>query len=407
MTPRSSRESPTGATTALVGELNRAIVLELLQSHGTLSRTDLARLSGLSAATVTRLVAGLLRERLILDLGESPSTGGRPARRLTFNERVGSVLSLVISAEGARGAIFDLNANELHAEEKTTRWRHLSAPSGATVLTSFFEHLVDKAAALGSPARGASIAIPGVVRDGVVEWAPSLGWRDSRLASDYLRTELPVVLENDVNMIAVGERRFGAGRAASSMIVIALDTEIGAGVVIAGDLVRGAHNSAGEIGYVLTSPDALRHRYPEFGDLESRVTGEGLVEQARDAGLADTTAAAVFQAATRGDADALRLAEQAVEHLTVAIANMAALVDPELIVLSGPVGHAIEPWIASMMRNLEGRIPHVPQIVVSTLGMQAALLGGAALSIEKSSIPQLLVRGAESTLHTPSMTGGS
>jgi glucokinase len=201
------------------------------------------------------------------------------------------------------------------------------------------------------------------------------------------RFGLPVFVENDVNLAALGELGFGAGRSAENLVSIAIGTGIGAGIVIGGALYRGHNRAAGEIGYLLPGLECLGQRYDGFGALESRASGTGIAEAARraltEAGLpipeGGITAEDVFAAAREGHGWAQRVVDQTVDYLSQAIVAVSALLDPEVIVLGGGVSRSADLLIEPILRRIDGVVPFTPRLVVSPLGSRAAVMGAIML----------------------------
>lgn len=235
-----------------------------------------------------------------------------------------------------------------------------------------------------------AVGVPGAVdgEAGDVFLAPNLGWTQRyplrRLLCDALR--VPVLIDNDVNMAAIGEKSYGVAKGVKDFVFVAVGTGIGAGIVIDGRVYRGAHWSAGEIGYQVLSRDCLSHTYNDHGYLELVASGQGICQQISE--LLEATGAAVgertyldteqvFRAAAAGDPVANKVVGEALDSLGMGLANIIALLDPELIVLGGGVLNdecTLEP-IRNTVRRL---IPTKTRITMSALGTVAQALGALA-----------------------------
>jgi predicted NBD/HSP70 family sugar kinase len=379
------------ATTGLVGKVNRTVIIELLRERGTLSRAEIAEASGLSPATVNRLVAGLARDRYVTLDGRAPSTGGRPPHLVRYNGRIESVIVVDVGATEMRGAVAALDGEFVSRESRPTNTDDITS-GGTTSLTELFgfiDRLVDDATALKLRPRGVALAVPSVVRPGgIVEWAPALGWREVALGDLIgVRTGLPTFVENDVNLLALGAHRRGAGVGTHTMVALAIEAGLGGGLIIEDQLYRGANSAAGEFGYLLMGRESLEHIYPGFGDLEGRVAGRALARRAAEIGLAggiQSTWSTLFRAAQDGDPRAAVIVGDVVDLLALSVANITVLVDPDLIVIGGTAVPSAEPVIEGIERRLVGRIPHPPRIEPAALGADAILVGAAALAIERT-----------------------
>jgi predicted NBD/HSP70 family sugar kinase len=231
--------------------------------------------------------------------------------------------------------------------------------------------------------RGIGIGAPGVTyyEEGIVQWAPSLGWRDfplkSRLEADL---HLPVIVDNDVNLAALGELWFGVGQNVNNLVVIAIGTGIGSGVVLDGGIYRGSHEAAGEIGYLLPERACLGKVYDGFGALEQLASGTGIARRAQkffnhEAPVGQRNAEEVFEAARRKEEWALTVVDETVDYLAQAVAAVSVCFDPDIIVLGGGVSRSADLLVGPILARLEGAIPIKPQLVASSLGYRATVMG--------------------------------
>lgn len=244
-------------------------------------------------------------------------------------------------------------------------------------LASLIAGLGEQAAAGGRVVRGIGIGAPGITSpEGMILSAPVLNWRNFPLAGRLAeRFGVPVRIENDVNLAALGELHFGVARGARSLVCMSLGTGIGGAVIVDGKLHRGRRGAAGEIGAFLPGPGFLGRGNPDWGALESVASGTGIAEQARR----QVSAEEVFAEAATGASWATELLEETVDHLSVAVANIQALLDPEVIVLCGGMSRASDRLIPAIERRLAGALPSAPRLVASTLGYRAAVLGASTL----------------------------
>jgi predicted NBD/HSP70 family sugar kinase len=203
------------------------------------------------------------------------------------------------------------------------------------------------------------------------------GWGRAGLF-DRMRTELGVPLEvhNDANLAALGEYAFGVGAGSRLFAYILIGTGLGMGVVSEGRLFTGAHGLAGEIGFL---PWPGQHK-PER--LEDAVSGVAVVEAARRFGMSgQLTAKAVFDAARQGDAAAVRAVHLEGERIAHTVAAAAAVLDPDLVVLGGGVGHSVDLLLRPVREHLRVLTPLRPRIAPSRLGEDAVLLGAVATAL--------------------------
>jgi len=204
------------------------------------------------------------------------------------------------------------------------------------------------------------------------------------------RFPVPVQVENDVNLAALGEMWRGAGRGRRHLLFVAPGTGIGAGIIIDGRLHRGAHHFAGEIGYCCPSPEYLDEDYGLLGCLETLASGPGLLRRARErlGGRLDAGATArdVFEMARAGDAEAAALCEETATLIGIAVGNVVAALDPEVVVFGGGLSREGESLLGRVREVVYRMVPVRPEIVVSTLGDDAQLHGAVRAALEAAGL---------------------
>ena len=218
--------------------------------------------------------------------------------------------------------------------------------------------------------------------------APNVpGWSRPGVMST-LREALPptVTLDNDANLAAVGERTYGSGRDARTFVYVSVGTGIGMGVIIDGELYRGAHGAAGEVGYLPlgaegdepAGPDAKRR-----GILEEAASADAVVRTAKRLGMAGATSAKrVFAAARGGDELALAAVEAEADRLALVVGTVAAIIDPEFVLLGGGIGSNIDLLRPPLERRLAELTPLAPPVAEGELGPDATVLGAVASALD-------------------------
>ncbi len=376
-------------TAAEMRGINRASILELIRCHGTISRTQIAAELSVSLPTVMRISNDLMRAGLVIENGQKESSGGRKRNLLQFNGAAHLVIGIDLGGTKIYGAAANLNGELLH-EISYTHYQ-TQAEQSLAVVCQMIDELLRFAEGAALPVRGIGLGVPGVVQpeSGVVTIAPALDWTDfplkERLAGRY---SLPIVIENDVNLAALGEVWFGTDADINNLVLLAIGTGIGAGVVINGAVYGGAHHLAGEVGYFLPDRSHLGKAYPGFGALEQLASGTGIAGRGRaarqammESGLRPAedvqalTAEEVFLAARRGEAWAEAVLQETIDYLAQLVAAVTLVVDPDAILLGGGVAKSADLLIEPIQRRLQGAIPLIPPIQASKLGYRAAAFG--------------------------------
>lgn len=228
------------------------------------------------------------------------------------------------------------------------------------------------------------------------------GWENLPLVAEVSsRLGLPTVMDNDANLQALGEWRYGAGQGAGSLLFVNVGTGIGGGIVVDGRLHRGSHGLAGEIGHTVACPEGPICTCGKRGCVEVMAAGPGIARSAQEALAASpgsgvrlrelagrdptrVTGEVVFRAAAEGDALAIAVLAEASRHLGIGIANAAAIVDPEVVVVGGGVAKAGEllfgPLRAAARAFSAPLDPEMLRIVPGALGDDANVLGAVALA---------------------------
>jgi len=255
------------------------------------------------------------------------------------------------------------------------------------------------------PVVGVGVGVAGAVdaERAHVYFAPNLRWSgvDARVILEQA-TGLPVVIENDGNVAAWGEFRFGAGVGARDLVLVTVGTGIGGGIVLGGSLFRGAHGAGGEIGHISSVPDGVQCGCGRLGCWEQYASGNALVRQTRELAAQRREDATLLlmkgdgtpegiqgvhitAAAMAGDPVAVEALHRLGVELGTGLADLSAILDPDLFVIGGGVCEAGDLLLASARETLArkiigGRNRPVPAVVTATLGNQAGTVGAADLA---------------------------
>jgi predicted NBD/HSP70 family sugar kinase len=362
--------------------LNLERILTVAMDRPTaLTRQELGQVTSLSAPTISILATDLLRRGLLRDAGAAASRGGRRATLVEFNARYGVVLGIDIGSLDTRLAVADLRGEILARRTMPTAARADPADLLAGVAAAALALLADPAIA-GSALMAAAAAAPGAVdraRGVVVALAPSLkGWHRVPVAEILGRSlAAPVVVDNDVNLAVLGERWRGVARGHDTCAFLSVGAGIGAGIVIGGELHRGHHSLAGEIGLMCPGAELAEHDFGTRGGLESMAGMKALGElwASPKAPRGEDWIEDLFTAARRGEPRARDVVRQVGVLLGMATTNLALVLDPSLIVFGGPLLALGSPLLDETRRIVARIIPSPPEMLASALGHDATLWG--------------------------------
>jgi predicted NBD/HSP70 family sugar kinase len=385
--------SPTGA----------GRVLSLIRDGEAVTRADLARRTGLARSTVAQRVEALLAHHLVYEAGGSASTGGRPPTVLAFNRSAGVVLVADLGATHSRLAVSDLAGAPLSERAYDT---DVARPP-ETVLDwvhERFEVLLDEVDRDASDVRGIGIGVPAPVAFSRGEpVAPPMmpGWDGFSIPGWFSRHyDAPVLVDNDVNIMALGEH-WTHWRDTEHLLYVKIGTGIGCGIVSGRRIHRGAQGAAGDIGHVrLAGHDDVVCRCGNVGCLEAVAGGRALAAKLTAAGLDARTSRDVVRHVRAGEPAAIQAVREAGRCLGEVLAECINFFNPGAIVIGGDISEAHQQLLAGVREVSFGRsLPMATRDLrmgCSQLGDRAGVIGAAIMVIEHVLAPETVDRAIQS-----------
>ncbi|WP_393916287.1 ROK family transcriptional regulator [Halostreptopolyspora alba] len=385
----------TPGTQAALRQANQQRVIEALRAGGTLTQAELARATGLSAASVSNIVRDL-RERGTVSVRQT-SSHGRRARGVTLVRPPGAVVGISFSPDRISVALGDGRGTVL-ARETIAYDVAVGPERGVRRAVWLTETLLGRARAERSMVTAVGVSLPAPVdtTTGEILGVSCLprwdGYRPSEGLSE--RIGLPVVVENDANLCALEETRAGVGRGRKHVIYLCLSHGVGAGIIVSGRLLRGAGGTAGEIGHMGLDERGQVCRCGNRGCLET-VAGApyilDMLPRYGDAG-APATVTEMVEAAAVWDPGARRIIAEAGAALGRATAILANAVNPELVIVGGELAAAGELLLEPMRRSMELETLSTAldnlSIVQAELGEEAALRGALRMASSVTEEPE-------------------
>ena len=360
---------------------NRGLVLNLLREQGPLSRTELSHRTGLAPSVLTRLIRELLSEGVVMEAGKAESNGGRRPTLVALNPSYASAIGLKVERTRLLGARVNL-AGRIRARGAVPFPERLDPQRFLELARGLVEELGE------GRLLGVGIGISGFVdaARGIELYSPILGWREVPLAAPLSQlVGLPVYLENDVNALTLAERWYGAGRAFRNFVCVTVGEGIGAGVVIGGELYRGATGGAGELGHTTINPDGPRCRCGERGCLEVYASDRFLLSQAKALGYESIEELAAV--ARDGDRAAQAVFTEMGRALGIGVKNLVNLLNPEAVVLGGERLDAADLFLPAFEEQVRRHsFPKEAEdlvIVPAELGEEGFLIGAATLAVRE------------------------
>jgi predicted NBD/HSP70 family sugar kinase len=374
---------PTAPSTG-AGEL-----LQLLRDQTPRTRAELAKLTGLARSTVGSRVDALLASGLLAPSGEAASTGGRPPVRFAFNPQARVVVGADLGATHGRIALTDLTGRPLHeigedvaitdGPEKVLDW-----------VTSTTSRMLELTGRTAHDLIGVGIGVPGPVEhsSGRPMRPPIMpGWDNYDVPAHVGRVfDVPVLVDNDVNIMALGEHAV-AHPDVEHLLFVKVATGIGAGIISGGRLHRGAVGAAGDLGHVAAphAPEVLCS-CGNLGCLEAVASGPAITRALAEIGISASSNADIVELVRGGNIPAAHAVRQAGRTIGEVLATCVSLLNPSVIVIGGSLAQAGESLIAGVREVVYGRsLPLATsnlQIVAATTGVQAGVIGAATMVIQ-------------------------
>jgi len=321
---------------ALIRDLNRSTILALIGRRGPISRVEISRQLSLSGGTVTALTRELVDDGLISELDKEPSNGGRPAIRLALVGGAAHAIGVKIAPDHITAVKVNLDGEPTEVAQQSY---DASAADAIDRLGDLLEALTGSWAEGSARLLGVGMGVPGIAdeRAGTVE-SPLVGWHGLPLAADLeKRLGLPILIDNDVNTLAVAERLYGRGRSVDHFVTVTMGRGVGLGIVANGELYRGKGGGAGEFGHIRVADDGPVCHCGRTGCLEAFVADDALVASALAAGvLGPGEGIAHLRIQADGGNDGARLIyAQAGGILGRAVAGLVNVLSPQLVLISG------------------------------------------------------------------------
>jgi glucokinase len=372
-------------------------LFQLLRDGRPRTRAELAGITGLARTTIAARVDELTRLGLVGAIGESPSTGGRPSSQFALLPGARVVLAADLGASHATVAVSDLVGRTL-----ASRREPLAVAEGPERVLGWLvgvaHELLAELRRTSDELIGIGIGVPGPVHHDTGRPAnPPImpGWDRFDIPGwihQHLR--VPVLVDNDVNIMALGERSF-AFPEVDHLVFVKVATGIGSGIISSGELQRGAQGIAGDIGHVQIARGAhVPCHCGNRGCLEAIASGPAIAKALRAGGIEAASGHEVVELVKRGDIDAIQAVRQAGRDIGEVLTACVSLVNPSVIAIGGSMAQAGEHLIAGVRevvytRSMPLATEHL-QIVQSAAGSEAAVLGASMLAIEHALSPESL-----------------
>jgi predicted NBD/HSP70 family sugar kinase len=374
---------------------NRGLVYRAIWDLKSVSRAELATVTGLHPATITHIVDGLLDDQMILEAGATEAPVGRPPLQLKINTEAAYIVSVSLARTVVSAALIDLGGNV--GEDVHFSGLNLLDEQEYTItrLQQAIQLLLERAQGMNREVIGIGVGFPGPVdpSTGQTYLPEARGLREP--LSFSLRNVLterfkqPIFIDNDANAMAMAEKYFGAGQSTNDFVCIDCSLGIGASIVINGEIYYGLHGNAGEIAHNTVNIEGKLCECGRRGCLSCYAAISAIIQQVAEATSFSPQTLSVNQIAalyTAGNKETIDIIQQIATYLGHEVINIVNLVAPEVVILTGDLDRLapiMAAHIQQQMRDFLAAPLHESIKVVSSHLKRASLQGAAVLVIRK------------------------
>lgn len=372
---------------------NRRVVLDVVRMHGSLGRMHIAKLTQLTAQAVANIVDELVQEDLLMEIGRLRSGRGQPPIQFAVNPDGAVTIGVEIAADHMVVTVLDLSG-----KVRSQKIMPVEDASPDRIIPLFAAQVEAVRERFPSKLLGIGVVMPGPFEiEGMSSVGPTTlpGWSSIDAAAALRQASgVAVIVENDANAAAVGERLFGAGRTISNFCMIYFGVGVGLGLIHDGSPFRGAFGNAGEIGHVVVAPRGKPCPCGQRGCLERYASLHALKERLGEAGYANVDFAAIERLHREGSPVLEEWISETADYLSPMVAMLENILDPETVMLGGALPDAVIDDIIAAMQALpvsvaSRRTRALPRVMRGQTGQLTAALGAAALPLFEIVTPKL------------------
>ena len=336
----------------MVKEINTSIVMDTVIRYHSISRARISELTGLNKGTVSSLVLELINQQLVYETGTGASSGGRKPVMLQFNGDTGYVVGIDLGVNYILTILTNLEGSIIceHHEDITG----LNLQEIIPLLVRTIEIVSKQAPTSPYGIVGIGIGVPGIVdSDGTVLFAPNLGWThvDLRAEVQAHYPQIPIFIDNEANMGAIGEQQYGAGKDAANLIYISVGIGIGAGIILNNKLFRGTSGYSGETGHMTIDAEGSLCRCGNRGCWELYASEQALISKGEQMASSAMNSLETFVAsAEAGQRSTIEAFEKIGHYLGIGVANIMNIFNPDLIIIGNRLALA-ERWVSPSLQE--------------------------------------------------------
>ncbi|PAV30608.1 ROK family protein [Virgibacillus profundi] len=378
---------------AYIKKINRSLLLQKIIEHGLISRADLSKITGLNKATISVQVANLLEEELIYETQHEHNSVGRKPIMLTLNSKAGYVLGIDFDYHHVQYTLSNLQGESVQSD--TIKLEN----HDYDVIVQMLIKEIQKYNAQCSNSRyglvNVVIGIHGTVnKDESILFVPKYQWHHKNLKADLQKElNINIAIENNANLSSYAERVFKYHNS-DNLLNIILSSGIGAGIMIDGEIHKGYHGYAGEMGHMIISPDGKACKCGNNGCWERYASEPSLFEQlSKQLNMPDLNFDDLKTLIDEQDTVTCAYLKQYIEYLAIGLNNIINLYNPENLVINSDILRMYPNAIEEIKSNLKSSVSQYREITLSDLGSESCVMGACALAIQRFlEVPELILK---------------
>jgi glucokinase-like ROK family protein len=382
-----------------------ASIVSVLLLENTISRAHIAQLTGLTPATVSKIISKLEDLDIIRIIGPGESRGGRRPILLELNPDAFYLAGVDIGFRKSICLVTDLHGKILAIKRFSMSRDAQDVEEAMPYILDVSQEVFSKERNFKQKIKAIGLSYPGLVdynRGLAVHSTRMPKWHNAPLVKMVSqRFNVPTILENDAKAMAVGESRFGSAKGCKNIVAVTLGYGIGAGIIINGELYRGHHAFAGQLGHITVTPSGPICSCGNKGCLQMMASGIAIAASAQrmirsgaeshitslvDGRIEDISAKEVALAAQEGDKTAMKIMMDAANFIGIAMANVVSLLNPEVVVIGGGISKSGDYLIQEINRIMKERVfsydISAPRMVVASLEDRGSAIGAATLAFD-------------------------
>ncbi|TXC90627.1 ROK family protein [Metabacillus litoralis] len=367
---------------AYIKKINRSLIIGKILKEGMISRADLSKITKLTRATISVQVADLLQEELIVESQQEHNTVGRKPIMLSLNRKAGYALGIDLDYKQVTFTLSDLGGNPV--KTVVTELMNSNYDEILKLLAKEIRKFDEKCSESRFGLIGVVIGVHGIVsKKEIIDFIPQHKWENKNLKEDLAKElNMNIRIENNANLCSFAEQVYEHHQS-ENLISISMYSGIGLGVLINGELLKGYHGYAGEMGHMIVVPDGKPCNCGNSGCWELYASEASLFSELENLHqVKNLTYQQVEKFINDHDQLTLNLLAQYIKYLTVGLNNIINLLNPETLVLNSELLKLYPDAIHEIKANLTSSVSHYNELFISDLGKHAAVMGACAFAIK-------------------------